>query len=220
MGRFLLVCALLAALAAPAAAEEEAESLQNPQLYLELIHRLQAQRLHYAALSHLDAFDARWPKQPEARLLRADALRETGRPEEALALYADLIDGPQAARAHHGRGLVAARAGQLADALAELRRAARKAPVDSTILGDLGYIALRLGHGQEAREALFRAAELAPADRRIGANLALYFTVAGDASAAEQIVARLALSPDLQAQIREQAARLAAGAPGPEGETP
>lgn len=179
--------------------------MQNPTLYLELIQGMQQKRLHYAALAHLDAFDSRWPARPEAALLRADALRETGQPEAAKAIYQPLLKGPLAAGAYHGLGLIAVRAGDLAGGAAALGHAAALAPTDVGVLNDQGYTLLLLNDLAAAKLALFKAAELDAGNKRVGANLALYFYLDGQAEQARQVIQRYGLPARIQEDIRRKA---------------
>lgn len=179
--------------------------MQNPALYLELIQGMQQKGLHYAALAHLDAFEARWPGRPEAALLRANALRETGQPEAAKAIYQPLTNGSLAAGAYHGLGLIAVRAGDLAGGAAALGRAAALAPTDVAVLNDQGYTLLLLNDLAAAKLALFKAAELDAGNKRVGANLALYFYLDGQAEQARQVIQRYGLPARIQEEIRRKA---------------
>lgn len=147
----------------------------DPDLYLKLISEMQEKKLYFASLAHLDAFDKRWPANPKAALMRADALRETGYLGKATALYQTLLSGPQAAGAYHGLGILAARNGDNKAALAALQKANRLQPTSSLILNDLGYIQLLAGQLDDARLSLHMATELDPKDTRAGANLALLY---------------------------------------------
>ncbi len=181
---------------------------QKPDVYLQLIAGMQERGLYYASLAHLDAFDARWPDRPDAMLLRAHALRETGQTEAAKTLYGKLLRGTFAARAHHGLGLIAMRSGNIEEGSAALNRAVALAPTDANILGDQGYAYLMLGKFDEARLALFKAAELDDGNKRIGANLALLMALSGKAEQAQEIMQRYDLSP----RVREEILARAAGA--------
>lgn len=179
--------------------------MQNPTLYLELIQGMQQKGLQYASLAHLDAFEARWPARPEAALLRAHALRETGQPEAAKAIYQPLLNGPLAAGAYHGLGLIAVRAGDFAGGAAALGRAAALAPTDVGVLNDQGYTLLLLNDMAAAKLALFKAAELDAGNKRVGANLALYFYLGGQEEQARQVIQRYGLPARIQEEIRQKA---------------
>lgn len=179
--------------------------MQNPTLYLELIQGMQQKGLYYAALAHLDAFDVRWPGRAEAALLRAHALRETGQPEAAKTIYQPLLNGPLAAGAYHGLGLIAVRAGDLAGGAAALGRAASLAPTDVVVLNDQGYTLLLLNDLAAAKLALFKAAELDAGNKRVGANLALYFYLGGQEEQARLVIQRYGLPARIQEEIRQKA---------------
>ncbi len=184
---------------------------QKPDVYLELISGMQQRGLYYAALAHLDAFEARWPNRPEATLLRANAQRETGQTEAAKALYGKLLDGRLAARAYHGLGLIAMRAGNLEEGSAALNRAAALAPTDVDILGDQGYAYLMLGKFDDARLALFKAAELDDGNKRVGANLALLLMLSGKIEQAHDLMQRYNLAPRAREEILARVAEVRAG---------
>ncbi|KAG0927279.1 hypothetical protein G6F32_012934 [Rhizopus arrhizus] len=95
-------------LRAPSLAAPEPAPQDSRNAYLELIARMQQQGAWYASLAHVDAFRQRYGDRPALRLLQADALRETGQADAAIALYRELSTGPQAAAAAHGLGLIAA----------------------------------------------------------------------------------------------------------------
>lgn len=185
--------------------------LHNPTLYLELIQGIQQKGLHYAALAHLDAFEARWPGRPEAALLRAHALRETGQPDAAKAVYQPLLNGPLAAGAYHGLGLIAVRGGDLAGGSAALARAVALAPTNVGALNDQGYALLLQNDLIAAKLALFKAAELDPENKRVGANLALYFQMTGQTEQARQVIQRYGLPARIQDEIRQMAEKSRGG---------
>ena len=188
-------------------AADEAQTLaQKPDLYLQLIAGMQQRGLYYASLAHLDVFEARWPGQANAALLRANALRESGQTEAARAAYDSLLNGPLAARGYHGLGLIAVRSGRVEDGSTALNRAAELAPTDATILGDQGYAFLLLGKFEQARLSLFKAAELDSGDKRIGANLALLLALSGKPGQAQEIMQRYDLAPRVRQDILARAA--------------
>ncbi|HET7833917.1 MAG TPA: tetratricopeptide repeat protein [Gallionella sp.] len=184
---------------------------QKPDVYLQLISGMQQRGLYYAALAHLDAFEARWPNRPEAMLLRANAQRETGQTEAAKASYGKLLDGRLAARAYHGLGLIAVRAGNLDEGSTALNRAAALAPTDAGILGDQGYAFLMLGKIDEARLALFKAAELDEGNKRIGANLVMLLMLSGKIEQAHDLMQRYNLAPHAREEILARVAEVRTG---------
>lgn len=195
----------------PEEAAGNAQTLaQKPDVYLQLIDGMQQRGIYYASLAHLDAFEARWPGRADAALLRAHALRETGQTEAARALYGRLLDGPLAARAYHGLGLIAVRTGDFEQGSVAMNHAAALAPTDATILGDQGYTFLMLGKFEEARLALLKAAELDEGNKRIGANLALLLALSGKLEQAQELMQRYDLAPRVREEILTRAADIRA----------
>lgn len=181
--------------------------------YLELIAQMQRKGAYFASLAHVDAYRLRYGDNPQLRLLQADALRETGQLEQARALYAALGNGPQAAAAWHGLGLIAARGGDSEAAEQALARAVQLQPLNTDYLGDLGFARLRAGRHGPAREPLAMAAELAPGSAKAAANLALWALLADDPATAERIMQSGALNEAARAEVRRLAGELRHAAP-------
>ena len=190
-------------LAAPEPAPQDSRNA-----YLELIGRMQQQGAWYASLAHVDAFRQRYGDPPALRLLQADALRETGQADAAIALYRELSSGPQAAAAAHGLGLIAARRDDDAGSEQALERATQLQPLNTDYLGDLGYARLRAGRFEQAREPLAKALELSPGNAKATANLALWAVLRGDSATAERLVAQGNLNEDTRRSIQQQAQQI------------
>lgn len=193
------------------AAQETRRDENNPDFYLELIAGMQQKRLFYASLAHLDVFEQRWPGDRRALLLRADALRSTGDFGRARQHYRRLLDKGALPGAWHGLGLIAAAEGDLPAAATALGQAVALAPIDVRILNDLGYLQLLLGERDAARLSLHKAAELAPENRQAGANLALWYLLAGHAGRAEQIMGRHGFTEAQRLAVRADAQRIGQG---------
>ncbi|KAF1016793.1 MAG: hypothetical protein GAK31_00051 [Stenotrophomonas maltophilia] len=176
--------------------------------YLDLIGRMQAQGAWFASLAHVDAFRQRFGDSPALRLLQADALRQTGQADAALALYQGLSSGPQAGAAAHGLGLIAASRNDDAASEQALARAAQLEPLNTDYLGDLGFARLRDGRFEQAREPLAKALELAPGNPRAAANLALWATLHGDAPTAERLTQQANLGEDSRLGVQHQAQQI------------
>lgn len=188
-------------------------------MYLALIERMQREGAWYASLAHVEAYRNRFGDTPALRVLQAEALRRTGRNDDAAALYRTLLKGPQAPSAWHGLGMIAAaeeRAGEAEDALA---RAVALDPLNATWLGDLGFQRLRDGRGAQAQAPLAQAAELAPGDPRAVANLALWMLLHGDASQAEAMMRQAALPDATRSEIYRLAGDLRHARPRPQPST-
>lgn len=185
----------------------------DPDMYLQLIGRMQDKNLFFASLAHLDAFDHRWPGNQKAILLRADALRETGYLDKAATLYEGLRNGPVSASAHHGIGLIASKKGDMNAALLALVKANDLSPTDAGILNDLGYIQLTLHQMPEAGFNLHKATELDPKNGRAGANLALFYLLDNKPAHAQGIMDWYKLTDRQRKEIAVKAAGLAKPVP-------
>lgn len=223
-------CLLLAALALATACSstgtayrQAAVSLAGPEtpaqddkrLYLDLIDQMQRQGAYYASLAHVDAYRQRYGDSPALRLRQADGLRETQQEPAAQALYRSLANGPQAAAAWHGLGLIAARAGHAADAETALAKAVQLQPLNTDYLGDLGFARLRAGALGPARAPLAKAAELAPGNVKANANLAVWALLGDDTAMAEQIMQRANLPDAARDEVRRLARQLRLATPAP-----
>lgn len=197
-------------LRAPRLAAPEPAPQDNSNAYLELIGRMQQQGAWYASLAHVDAFRQRYGNPPALRLLQADALRETGQADAAIALYRELSSGPQAAAAAHGLGLIAAHRDDDGGSEEALARATLLQPLNTDYLGDLGYARLRAGQFEQAREPLAKALELSPGNPKATANLALWAVLRGDTTTAERLAGQANLNEDTRRSIQQQAAQIRA----------
>lgn len=216
----LLLAAALAALAsgcasttpkyvrAPSLAPPEPDPQDSRNAYLELIERMQQQGAWYASLAHVEAFRQRYGDRPALRLLQADALRETGQTDAAVALYRELSSGQQAAAAAHGLGLIAARRDDDAGSEQALARATQLQPLNTDYLGDLGYARLRAGQFDQAREPLAKALELSPGNAKATANLALWAVLRGDQATAERLSEQANLNDETRRSIQQQAQQI------------
>lgn len=214
---------------------EQATKVDTPQTYLDLIARMQQAGQWYASLAHADAFEQQYGAQPEVRLLRADALRNTGQIQQARQAYAALLGGAEgadrrtAARARRGLGLLHAGQKQYALAVDQLELARKLNPIDADVLSDLAYAYMLDGRLEPARLPVLQAAQLAPANARVQLNLALYWLAGGNEAEAARLLQRLSQPqarnapplagpqalPALQAQAAQVRAAMQARAPKP-----
>lgn len=194
----------------------------EPAMYLQLIQRMQEQGAWFASLAHIQAFRQQHGDTPALQLRHADALRQTGQPEQAADLYRKLLRGPTQAAAAHGLGLIAMEAGDTAQALLHLGNAAQLSPLRADYLGDLGYAHLLGGDYPAARAPLAQAAELSPADGRAIANLALWQLLSGNAAVAGQIMQQAKLPQNTQQAVLAKATQLRQrqAAPAPQASVP
>jgi len=180
----------------------------EPRLMLALIRESQVQGRYFASLAYIDAYRQRFGDSEELAALQADALRRTGQEEQSAAAYRKLLGGAQAAQGWHGLGLLAGASGEFAQAAQDLQQAARLAPTDAQILGDLGYARLRAGDIAGARVPLGKAAELDPANAKVLANMALLLVVEGNALQAQQLMDRAKLGQEARSQIFQLASQM------------
>ncbi len=186
----------------------ESSPQDDKRMYLDLIGQMQRQGAYFASLAHVDAYRQRYGDTPALRLLQADGLRETQQVEAARAIYTSQTNGPQGAAAWHGLGLIAARAGDAAQAETSLARAVQLQPLNTDYLGDLGFARLRAGQLGQAREPLAKAAELAPGNVKANANLAVWALLRNDTAMAEQIMRSAALPQGARDEVQRLAQQL------------
>lgn len=177
-------------------------------MYLQLIRKMQKQGMYYASLAHIDEYTRRYGTPPELRILHADALRKTGQPELANRTYRVLLDGPQAAAAWHGLGLLAAARDDYTRAARDLDQAVSLAPIDATYLGDLGYARLHAGDLDGARAPLAKAAELDPNSNKAIANLALLLLLKDQPAKAGSMMDKAGLPEATRRAVSRQAMQI------------
>lgn len=182
-------------------AELERPALDNKQVYLDMIKKMQERSLYFASIAHIDAYQKSYGSTPEVQRLYADALRATGQDEAAEKQYKALLSGPEAAAAWHGLGLLEAQRGNSAYAIANLRESSRLNPTNPIVLSDLSYALLNAGDNNTARVPLMQAVELAPGNRKVISNLALFFLLSGDKAKAESLMKEANMSADVRTEI-------------------
>ncbi|MFT4190480.1 MAG: pilus assembly protein [Comamonas sp.] len=191
----------------PDAASSTSPAERTRETYLGLIRQMQTQGLWFASLAHIDAYEIQYGASPEVSLLRADALRNAGQVDEAIAIYKTMVNGPQAAQALRGLGLAAGARQAFAQAAGYFQQAQRRSPTDASILSDLAYAQMRAGQIRQAWIPIMQAAQLAPSDGRVQSNLALFYYVQGDETRAEQVLAAM---PQANASTRDTLRTMAA----------
>lgn len=178
------------------------------QVHTELVRQMIAQRKYFAARAHVDALALEHGETPEIRLLRADCMRHLGEFEAAQAGYQSLLNGPYAAEAAHGMGLLLA-SRHLTAAISYLQRAVFLRPTHAAARNDLGYAMMLMGQYDKALRELSTALELAPGDDRPLRNLVLLHHLRGDHARAATLGHNGGLSDTGLAQLRRQAEELA-----------
>ena len=195
-------------LAQKEAAERPSVLADTRATHLQLVTQMQQKGLYFASLAHIDALQQRWGPDAELDLLRADALRQTGQAANARTVYSQLLATPMKARAAHGLGLLAGRAGDFQGAVGFLQQATQAAPTDADVLNDLGFALMQQGRWTDARLPLMKASELAGDNPRIWSNVALFLTLDGQATQAMDVAESRQLSAAARHQIVEIARRI------------
>lgn len=184
--------------------ELDKPALDNKQVYLDMIKKMQDRSLYFASIAHIDSYQKTYGTSPEIQRLYADALRATGQDVAAEKQYKALLNGSESAAAWHGLGLLDAQRGNSALAIANLRESSRLNPTNAIVLSDLSYALLNTGDTNAARVPLMQAVELAPGNRKVISNLALFFLLSGDASKAESLMKEAGMPADLRTEIFKQ----------------
>jgi Flp pilus assembly protein TadD len=177
---------------------------------LGLIRQMLTAGKPHAAIAYLDA--ARLDV-PQAELLRADGLRQTGREEEADRIYRKLLKSCVSGYAYQGLGLSASNAGKWRDAAGHLKAASAALPVDASVRNDYGYALMLTGDHQAALHEFLTAIELAPNQRRAAHNLLLLLSRTGEDDKAAAFAEKVGISAEELAGIRQMAARQLSATP-------
>ncbi|MDO0945097.1 hypothetical protein Q1373_05335 [Chromohalobacter salexigens] len=165
-----------------------------------------------AALAHLDSLslEATGADLAEPRLLRGEALRRTGKRDAADRIYDSLTATCLAADAWRGIARNQAARGDMATALASMRKARESRPIDAAIRNDLGYLHLLEGQPRQAEEEFLTALELSPNYARAARNLVMALYAQGNARQATRIAERYGIGQDDLELLRQT--RLASNA--------
>ncbi len=191
--------------------EDEAQGRnrpREPEMMLSMIAEAQRQERYFASLAYIDAYQQKFGADSRVAVMRADALRQTGQTAASEQAYRALTRGEQAAQGWHGLGLIAGGRGQYEQAADDFAQAARLAPMNAQILGDLGYARLRAGDLNGARVPLGQAAELAPENGRVLANMAVLLLVEGDPLKAQRLMDQAQLGEEARSQVLRLAAEI------------
>lgn len=156
----------------------------------------------HAAIAYLDAARI---AAPQADLLRADGLRQTGRAAEADRLYRQLLGSCVAGYAYQGLGLDASKLGKLQEAVTQLRAASAALPVEAAIRNDYGYALMSTGDNQAALHEFLTAIELAPGLQRAAHNLILLLSRSGEHEKAKTFADQFGISADQLADLQRLA---------------
>lgn len=176
---------------------------------LGLIRQMLTTGKPHAAIAYLDAAKI---QAPQADLLRADGLRQTGRQDEAETLYRRLLKTCVAGYAYQGLGLSASKAGKTREAADDLKAASLALPIDAAIRNDYGYALMTLGDTQAALHEFLTAIELAPENRLAANNLVMLLSRLGDVDKAQAMAQRFGMTEATLERLRLLAQQPAANA--------
>lgn len=179
-----------------------AEISQEDATRLGLIRQMLTEGKPHAAIAHLDASKV---NNEHAELLRADALRQTGRAAQAQTTYERLVNSCVSGYAYRGLGLIASNAGHPQEALRYLKTASQALPTEHTIRNDYGYVLMQSGDYASAVHEFLTAVELAPDDRQAAHNLILLLYQQGDTTKAEAFAKEFGVVTEEMQQLKKLA---------------
>lgn len=156
----------------------------------------------HAAIAYLDAARI---SAPQADLVRADALRQTGREVEAAQLYRKLLGSCVMGYAYQGLGLVASKSSKIKESVTQLRAASAALPVDPAIRNDYGYALMLAADYKAALHEFLTAIELAPGNRQAAYNLILLLSRSGEQEKAKLFADQFGISPAELVRLQELA---------------
>lgn len=181
-----------------ACAELPAEDATN----LGLIRQMLANGKPHAALAFLDAGKI---AHPQAEVLRADSLRQSGREEQAEQIYLQLLSTCVSGYAYRGLGLIAANTGNTEEAVTHLRMASATLPTEHTIRNDYGYMLMLAGDSNAALHEFLTAIELVADYRQAAHNLLLLLYRNGDEQRAQAFASQFGVTAEEMAHLQEMA---------------
>ncbi len=169
---------------------------------LGLIRQMLLEGKPHAAIAHLDAARI---KNEHAELLRADALRQTGRALQAQTIYEQLMNSCVSGYAYRGLGLIASQSGNQQEALRYLKAASNALPTEHTIRNDYGYVLMQSGEHTSALHEFLTAVELAPDYRQAANNLIILLYQQGDSAKAETFAKQFGVATEEMQQLKKLA---------------
>lgn len=147
------------------------------------------------------------PKDKRAGLNHANALRMTGRNDQALAVMRQVAithANDREVLAAYGKAL--AGAGEFEAALDAVRRAQRPDVPDWRLLSAEGAILDQMGQQDAARELYRKALDLQPSEPSVLSNLGMSYLLADDLKTAETYMRSAAQSPGADSRVRQNLA--------------
>jgi Flp pilus assembly protein TadD len=159
------------------------------------------------ALARLGDRYAKDPADKATSLAYADALRLTGRDDQALAVMRKAaISHPKDRQVLAAYGKALAGAGEFDAALDAVRRAQTPEYPDWKLLSAEGAILDQLGQTDEARALYQKALDIRPGEASILSNFGMSYLLSGDLSTAETYLRRAAQAPGADSRVRQNLA--------------
>ncbi|WP_280569031.1 tetratricopeptide repeat protein [Chromohalobacter sp. 296-RDG] len=182
-----------------------AEMTATAGMQISLIRQMLNDDKPRAALAHLDdlSLDTDRDALAEPRLLRGEALRDTGQRDKADAVYETLTETCLAADAWRGIARNQAARGKLETALDSMQRAREARPIDAAIRNDLGYLRLLQGQPRQAENEFLTALELSPDYARAARNLVMALYAQNNDRQAEGVAQRYGIDQEEVALLRQ-----------------
>jgi tetratricopeptide (TPR) repeat protein len=167
------------------------------------------------ALAEIDRSIALYDGEPQAHLIRADALRRLGRPGEEAEVRRALALEPRTAPGNYAMGRIAREAGRLDEAAEWWRRALAADPAHAAALADLATYHLFRGDTAVAFGLATRAVQADPALASAWYDLALVHQARGEPALARTAFQRFVATagPEYAAEVAQVRALLARGGP-------
>lgn len=158
---------------------------------LNMVSQLLNEKKPFAALAFIDSFNI---NLPQLELLKANSLRQMGRPAEAETIYNRLTKSCVGAFAYQGLGLIANQQGQYQDSANYLKAATKLAPINSTIRSDYGFSLMSTGDFKSSLNEYLTAIELDDRNQLAKYNLLALLYKSNQIDQANQFAKRYNLS--------------------------
>lgn len=170
------------------------------------VSEMTVNELRNAVSQYQRAYERR-PKDKQAGLDFASALRMTGRDEQALAVMQQMvIHHPEDNDVLSAYGKALAATGDLVKALEVVQRAQRPDNPDWKLLSAQGAILDQLERPEEARIYYGKALDIVPNEPSVLSNLGMSYLLTNDLKAAETFLSRANAQPGADSRVRQNLA--------------
>lgn len=157
-----------------------------------------------ASPSDAQAAYNRNPKNARAALALAEVMQNSGQEAQALQILDRAAqDNPRNRDVSAAYGRALARAGQAEPAIAMIRRALDRANPDWRLLNIQGVMYDQIQQPALAEQHYLEALKIAPDEPSVLANLGLSYALQKRLAEAEKVLARAAVHPQADAQVRQ-----------------